>query len=69
VLSATVIGRDLMESEMASKVALLLGSSEGLDWLDARENLSGCLILEDGNFLKSVDFANNLMETQCNTQI
>ncbi|OQY87189.1 MAG: hypothetical protein B6D41_12100 [Chloroflexi bacterium UTCFX4] len=52
VLTATVIAPTIFQAEVAAKVALLLGSVNGLAWLEARE-LAARLILEDGNILTS----------------
>ncbi|MEW5873232.1 MAG: FAD:protein FMN transferase [Chloroflexota bacterium] len=48
VLSATVVGLNALEAEMAAKVALILGSQEGMDWLDGQPALSGMLVTLDG---------------------
>lgn len=53
VLSATVIAPDGPSAEMAAKVVLILGSSAGLAWLDARSDLAGLVVLEDGRILRS----------------
>jgi thiamine biosynthesis lipoprotein len=53
VLSATVVAPAACEAEVAAKVALLLGSRDGLDWLEARPELAGMLILQDGRVLRS----------------
>ncbi len=53
VLSATVVAPDGPSAEMASKVALILGSRAGLAWLDARPILAGLLVLDDGRILRS----------------
>ncbi|TAH48294.1 MAG: FAD:protein FMN transferase, partial [Chloroflexota bacterium] len=52
VLTATVIAPTIFQAEVAAKVALLLGSVNGLAWLEARE-LAARLILDDGNILTS----------------
>ena len=48
VLAATVIAPDAMQAETAAKVALILGSQQGMEWLEARPALAGLLILENG---------------------
>ena len=53
VLAATVIAPDGPSAEVAAKVALMLGSSAGLAWLDARPTLAGLLVLDDGTLVRS----------------
>jgi thiamine biosynthesis lipoprotein len=53
VLSATVIAPTAVEAEVAAKASLILGSRDGLAWLEARPTLAGLLILEDGRALHS----------------
>jgi len=53
VLTATVIAPDTLSAEVAAKVALILGSEDGLHWIDRREGLAALLILEDGQALPS----------------
>jgi thiamine biosynthesis lipoprotein len=53
VLSATVLGASAAECEAAAKVALLLGSQDGLAWLEARPSFAGLLVLEDGTVRQS----------------
>lgn len=52
VLTATVIAPTIFQAEVAAKVALLLGSVNGLAWLEARA-LAARLIFEDGKILTS----------------
>ena len=53
VLSATVVAADGPSAEAAAKVALILGSRDGMAWLDARPTLAGLLVLDDGRVLSS----------------
>jgi thiamine biosynthesis lipoprotein len=53
VLSATVVARNAQEAEVAARVALILGSVEGMAWIDARPHLAGLLVLEDGRVNRS----------------
>ncbi len=53
VLTATVIARTTAEAEVAAKVALILGSREGLQWIEARPKLAGLLALENGQVVRS----------------
>jgi thiamine biosynthesis lipoprotein len=48
VISATVIAPDLIWAEIAAKTAFILGSQDGLNWLDEHPALAGMLVLEDG---------------------
>lgn len=51
VLSAMVVGPSATRAEVGAKVALILGSPAGLAWLEARPDLAGLLVLEDGRVL------------------
>jgi hypothetical protein len=42
----------------------LLGSQEGLDWLDERPSLAGLLVLENGKIVKSKKLRNHLWSTK-----
>jgi thiamine biosynthesis lipoprotein len=53
VVSATVVAPTTSQAEVAAKVALILGSDDGLAWLEARPELAGLLVLEDGWLLRS----------------
>ena len=53
VLTVTVIAPTTCEAEMAAKVVLILGSRDGLHWLEAHPSFAGLLILEDGRILCS----------------
>ena len=53
VLSATVVAPNAVEAEAAAKSALIRGSADGLDWVDANPGLACLLILEDGRVLYS----------------
>jgi thiamine biosynthesis lipoprotein len=53
VLTATVVAPSTERAEMAAKAALLLGSRDGLAWLDARSDLAGLLVRQDGQVLLS----------------
>ena len=53
VLSATVIAPTAVEAEAGAKAALILGSRQGLAWLDARPTLAGLVVLDDGQMLPS----------------
>jgi thiamine biosynthesis lipoprotein len=53
VLTATVIAPTAQEAEMAAKVVLILGSLQGIEWLEKRPHLAGLIVLEDGQTLHS----------------
>jgi thiamine biosynthesis lipoprotein len=56
LITATVIAPSAMQAEMAAKTALILGSQHGLDWIEARPELSALLVLETGDILYSNHF-------------
>jgi FAD:protein FMN transferase len=53
--SVTVIAPDVMQAEAAAKAVLILGSQQGLDWLEERPEFCGLLALQDGQLLYSQD--------------
>jgi thiamine biosynthesis lipoprotein len=53
VLSATVIAPTTVQAEVAAKAALILGSDQGLCWLNEHADHAGLLVLEDGRVLYS----------------
>ncbi len=53
VLSATVIAPSASQAEVAAKVVLILGSSAGLEWLEAHRTLAGLVVLDDDRVLQS----------------
>ena len=53
VLAATVIAPTACAAEIAAKVIMLLGSTEGLEWLEDRPSLAGLIVLEDGQVVRS----------------
>jgi len=57
VLTATVVAPTAARAEMAAKTALILGSQQGLAWLEARPELAGCLVLEDGRQMRTKSLA------------
>ena len=60
VLTATVIAPTIFQAEVAAKVALLLGSENGLAWLETRE-LAARLILENGTIVTNTRMENFLL--------
>ncbi len=53
VLAATVIAPTTGAAEVAAKAALILGSRDGLEWIQARSELAGLLVLDDGQIIRS----------------
>lgn len=53
VLTATVVAPTTAEAEVAAKAALILGSQPGLQWIEARSELAGWLVLENGQVVRS----------------
>jgi thiamine biosynthesis lipoprotein len=53
LLSVTVVAPTALEAETAAKAALILGSIDGVAWLDARPHLAGLLVMEDGQIIMS----------------
>jgi thiamine biosynthesis lipoprotein len=53
VLSATVMAPSVVDAEVAAKTALILGSRDGLGWLEAHSPYAGILTLGDGQRLFS----------------
>ncbi|MBI4671336.1 MAG: FAD:protein FMN transferase [Chloroflexi bacterium] len=49
VLNATVVAPTILQAEVAAKVALILGSTKGRAWIEARPQLAALFILENGN--------------------
>jgi thiamine biosynthesis lipoprotein len=58
VLTATVVAPNVMEAEMAAKVVLILGSREGLEWLERRSGYAGLVVQETGAVITSRAFNN-----------
>ncbi len=56
VISATVLAPDALQAESAAKVALILGSREGLRWLEGQQGLDGLLVLEGGETVETPGF-------------
>ena len=53
VLSATVVAPSAREAEMAAKTAMILGSGDGLRWIEARPWLAALLVTEDCGVVRS----------------
>jgi thiamine biosynthesis lipoprotein len=48
VYAATVVAPNMLLAEMAAKLALMLGSGAGMEWIEARPNLAALQVLENG---------------------
>jgi FAD:protein FMN transferase len=53
VLTATVIGPDVMQAEAAAKAMFILGSGPGLEWIEAHPKFAALFILDDGQMVYS----------------
>jgi thiamine biosynthesis lipoprotein len=60
VWSATVVAPSLQIAELAAKTAVILGSAEGLRWIERRPNLAALFVLEDGTRLDSLRLQDHL---------
>ncbi|MDO8690993.1 MAG: FAD:protein FMN transferase [Dehalococcoidia bacterium] len=56
VVSATVVAESVANAEVLAKTALLLGPEMGLRFLEERPDVSGLLVLSDGEMLCSRSF-------------
>lgn len=53
ILTVTVVAPSAYEAEIAAKVVFILGSQEGLAWLEKRPGTAGLVVREDGEVLWS----------------
>jgi FAD:protein FMN transferase len=53
VLTATVLAPSAQAAEIAAKVVLIAGSSQGIEWLNQRPEYAGQVVLEDGEKIQS----------------
>ncbi len=53
LLSVTIVAGNVVHAEVAAKVVMILGSGEGLAWLEAQPDMEGLLIGEDSRTLES----------------
>jgi thiamine biosynthesis lipoprotein len=60
VLSATVVAPSARMAEAAAKSVLILGSLEGLHWLDERPEMAGLIVLDDGEPIPSRRWMNHV---------
>lgn len=60
LLSVTVVAPDVLQAEAAAKVALILGSQAGLEWLEEQDSICGLLALQDGHLVYSSGLQDHL---------
>jgi thiamine biosynthesis lipoprotein len=60
VLSVTAVAPSARMAETAAKTALILGSLDGLRWLDERPELAGLIVLDDGSTIPSRKWLDNV---------
>lgn len=53
VLAATVIAPTTIDAEAAAKAALILGSTDGLAWIEARPHFAALLVCNSGAIVRS----------------
>jgi thiamine biosynthesis lipoprotein len=53
VLTATVVAPSAQAAEIAAKVVLIAGSTQGLEWLNHRPEYAGLVVLDDGEKIQS----------------
>ena len=53
VVSATVVAATAVAAEVAAKRVLILGSKQGLEWLESEPTLAGLVVTEEGSILES----------------
>jgi len=54
LLTVSVVAPNAIRAEAAAKAALILGSSAGMDWLEAQPDLAGLLVLQFGEIRTSL---------------
>jgi FAD:protein FMN transferase len=60
VLSATVIASSACLAEMAAKTVLIMGSLDGLRWLEEHPGFAGLVVLDDGTTLHNRRWINHI---------
>jgi thiamine biosynthesis lipoprotein len=60
VLSATVVASFASLAEMAAKTVLIMGSLDGLRWLEKHPGFAGLVVLDDGTTLHSRRWINHI---------
>ena len=69
VLAVTVIAPRLSTAEAAAKTVLILGSQDGLGWLDDQPGCEGLLVMADGSRMYSRGISTYLWSTLCQQAI
>jgi len=67
LLTVSVIAPDAIRAEAAAKAILIMGSSAGMDWLEAEPELAGLMILQFGEVRYSQRIADYLWREKCLT--
>jgi thiamine biosynthesis lipoprotein len=60
VLSTTVVAPSTCTAEAAAKSVVIMGSLEGLNWLDEQPKLAGLIVLDDGTTIPSRRWLNRV---------
>lgn len=60
LLSVTIIAPEALQAEAAAKAVLILGSRDGLTWLENQAEICGLLVFQDGRVISSRGFENEL---------
>nr|WP_290670358.1 FAD:protein FMN transferase [Ardenticatena sp.] len=53
VVSVTIIARTALRAELATKMVLILGAEQGMQWLELQRDLAGLVVREDGTLIPS----------------
>jgi len=64
VFTATVVAPQIWQAEAAAKATLILGSKEGLKWIEDRQELTALIVLEDRTTICSSRLVNYLWMNQ-----
>lgn len=65
VYAATVIAPNVIQAEMAAKVVLILGSEEGLRWLEDQTDYAGSIVTLDGSRMSNESFQSYVWSNEC----
>lgn len=68
VFAATIVAPDVMKAEMAAKMVLILGSEEGLRWLEGQPDLAGYIVRMDTSTLLSSQLSSYFWSKACPIQ-
>jgi thiamine biosynthesis lipoprotein len=68
VFSVTVVAPDVIQAEMAAKVVLILGSEEGLSWLEDQPDHAGYIVRMDNSKLISKHLSSYCWSKTCQNQ-